>query len=339
MILSALEVEPRRSLLLVGEPGVGKTALARAALRAAAKLLHRLRGDCGTGERRRDLHRRARGPGRRHCGPPQGAIEPSGSCPGSRRRSTPASTRAARRGCSTRCSRTSSRGSSRSSARSRRPQRSCCWASGPASPPPLISSACGRWTNARRSRSPSTRSSTTGSTWRRTSRRSPRATSSLSSSCPPSPPRATCCGSCRRRQPRPPSRNALDSPRPTCSRRWRRAPGCRWPCWTRTSLCSSTTCARSSAGESSVRTEAVDCIVERIAMVKAGLTDPTRPLGVFLLRRPDRHRQDGDRQGARGVHVRLAGAADPARHERVPDARRASSGCSRTRASTRGPRT
>ena len=28
--------------------------------------------------------------------------------------------------------------------------------------------------------------------------------------------------------------------------------------------------------------EAVDCIVERIAMVKAGVTDPTRPLGVFL---------------------------------------------------------
>ena len=29
--------------------------------------------------------------------------------------------------------------------------------------------------------------------------------------------------------------------------------------------------------------EAVECLVERIAMVKAGLTDPTRPLGVFLL--------------------------------------------------------
>jgi ATP-dependent Clp protease ATP-binding subunit ClpC len=28
--------------------------------------------------------------------------------------------------------------------------------------------------------------------------------------------------------------------------------------------------------------EAIDCIVERIAMVKAGVTDPTRPLGVFL---------------------------------------------------------
>jgi ATP-dependent Clp protease ATP-binding subunit ClpC len=30
------------------------------------------------------------------------------------------------------------------------------------------------------------------------------------------------------------------------------------------------------------QSEAVDCLVERIALVKAGLTDPTRPLGVFL---------------------------------------------------------
>lgn len=30
------------------------------------------------------------------------------------------------------------------------------------------------------------------------------------------------------------------------------------------------------------QTEAVECLVERIAMIKAGLTDPTRPLGVFL---------------------------------------------------------
>jgi ATP-dependent Clp protease ATP-binding subunit ClpC len=28
--------------------------------------------------------------------------------------------------------------------------------------------------------------------------------------------------------------------------------------------------------------EAIDCVVERIAMIKAGVTDPTRPLGVFL---------------------------------------------------------
>jgi ATP-dependent Clp protease ATP-binding subunit ClpC len=32
--------------------------------------------------------------------------------------------------------------------------------------------------------------------------------------------------------------------------------------------------------------EAVDCLVERIAMVKAGLSDPTRPLGVFLFAGP-----------------------------------------------------
>jgi ATP-dependent Clp protease ATP-binding subunit ClpC len=32
--------------------------------------------------------------------------------------------------------------------------------------------------------------------------------------------------------------------------------------------------------------EAVDCLVERIAMIKAGLTDPTRPLGVFLFAGP-----------------------------------------------------
>ena len=28
--------------------------------------------------------------------------------------------------------------------------------------------------------------------------------------------------------------------------------------------------------------EAIDCLVDRIALVKAGRTDPTRPLGVFL---------------------------------------------------------
>ena len=28
--------------------------------------------------------------------------------------------------------------------------------------------------------------------------------------------------------------------------------------------------------------EAIDCLVDRIALIKAGLTDPTPPLGVFL---------------------------------------------------------
>ncbi|RQW07975.1 ATP-dependent Clp protease ATP-binding subunit, partial [candidate division KSB1 bacterium] len=32
--------------------------------------------------------------------------------------------------------------------------------------------------------------------------------------------------------------------------------------------------------------EAIDCLVERVAMIKAGLTDPTRPFGVFLFAGP-----------------------------------------------------
>ena len=32
--------------------------------------------------------------------------------------------------------------------------------------------------------------------------------------------------------------------------------------------------------------DAVDCLVERIALIKAGLTDPTRPQGVFLFAGP-----------------------------------------------------
>ena len=34
------------------------------------------------------------------------------------------------------------------------------------------------------------------------------------------------------------------------------------------------------------QTEAVDCLVERVAMIKAGVTDPTRPSGVFLFAGP-----------------------------------------------------
>jgi ATP-dependent Clp protease ATP-binding subunit ClpC len=34
------------------------------------------------------------------------------------------------------------------------------------------------------------------------------------------------------------------------------------------------------------QSEAVDCLVERVAMIKAGVTDPTRPLGVFLFAGP-----------------------------------------------------
>jgi ATP-dependent Clp protease ATP-binding subunit ClpC len=34
------------------------------------------------------------------------------------------------------------------------------------------------------------------------------------------------------------------------------------------------------------QTEAVNCIIERTALIKSGLTDPTRPTGVFLFAGP-----------------------------------------------------
>ena len=55
--------------------------------------------------------------------------------------------------------------------------------------------------------------------------------------------------------------------------------------------------------------EAVGAIVERIAMLKAGLNDPGKPIGVFLFAGPDRHRQDRARQDARRVPVRLESSA------------------------------
>ena len=64
--------------------------------------------------------------------------------------------------------------------------------------------------------------------------------------------------------------------------------------------------------------EAVECLVDRVALVKAGLTDPTRPLGVLLFVGPT---GTGKTEIAKAfsVLVRLRGPARPARHERVPD--------------------
>ena len=55
---------------------------------------------------------------------------------------------------------------------------------------------------------------------------------------------------------------------------------------------------------------------------RAGQGGPDRsdaPAGRPAVRRADRHRQDGDRQGAGRVPVRLGRADDPDRHERVPE--------------------
>ena len=63
--------------------------------------------------------------------------------------------------------------------------------------------------------------------------------------------------------------------------------------------------------------EATDVLVDRVALVKAGLTDPSAAARRLPLRRPDRDRQDRAREGAHRAAVRQPGAARPARHERV----------------------
>ena len=67
--------------------------------------------------------------------------------------------------------------------------------------------------------------------------------------------------------------------------------------------------------------EAVACLVDRIALVKAGLTDPDAAARRVPLRRPDRHRQDRAREDVRRISLRLRGSDAPPRHERVPDRR------------------
>jgi ATP-dependent Clp protease ATP-binding subunit ClpC len=66
--------------------------------------------------------------------------------------------------------------------------------------------------------------------------------------------------------------------------------------------------------------EAVSAIVERIAMLKAGLNDGGKPHWRVPVRGADGHRQDGACKNACRVPVRLARPHDPPRHERVPDA-------------------
>ena len=65
--------------------------------------------------------------------------------------------------------------------------------------------------------------------------------------------------------------------------------------------------------------EAVECMVERVALVKAGLTDPTRPQAVLLFVGPT---GTGKTEIAKALAEYLFGSPrphDPARHERVPE--------------------
>ena len=74
--------------------------------------------------------------------------------------------------------------------------------------------------------------------------------------------------------------------------------------------------------------EAVTAIVERIAMLKAGLNDPGKPIGVFLFAGPTGTGKTELAKTVGRVSVRLGRPHDPPRHERVPDA-----GARRTRSS------
>ena len=80
--------------------------------------------------------------------------------------------------------------------------------------------------------------------------------------------------------------------------------------------------------------EAVECMVERVALLKAGLTDPTRPQAVLLFVGPT---GTGKTEIAKALAEYLFGSRrpdDPARHERVPEPGRRAAACSATATST-----
>ena len=80
--------------------------------------------------------------------------------------------------------------------------------------------------------------------------------------------------------------------------------------------------------------EATDVLVDRVALVKSGLTDPTRPLGVFLFVGPT---GTGKTELAKALTELLFGiavAARAARHERIPDAGQPRAPARETRTST-----
>ena len=72
-------------------------------------------------------------------------------------------------------------------------------------------------------------------------------------------------------------------------------------------------------------------IVERIAMLKAGLNDPGKPIGVFLFAGSTGTGKTELAKTVAEYPVRLGRSHDPSRHERVPDA-----GDRRTRSSATG---
>ena len=125
MMCEALEHEPPRSLLLVGEHGVGKSALLRAALDRSRRQVIVFEATASQINAGAMYVGQSRG-GRRTWSSGCVTGTSSGSCRRCRRRSTQASTTRAHRVCLTRSSRTSRVARSASSGRSARRNSSAC---------------------------------------------------------------------------------------------------------------------------------------------------------------------------------------------------------------------
>ena len=302
---------------------------------------HGVRGDGVAGDRRPDLRRRARGPREAARGGDARTEARSGSCPSSRRRSSPASTHRSPQGLLDALLPHIEAGDDHaSSPRSRPTAFELLVAAAPAgrgasSAPRATARRGGR--DRRRS---STRSSTTAldvADRRRDARARP--TSSRSSSCRASRRREACSASSTR-----PRREAAEDGRDDVRRR-RRARDARRALRAAARAARPGRAARPRGRPRVLRRarprssrEAVDCVVERIAMIKAGLTDPTRPLGVFLFVGPT---GTGKTEIAKALAEFLFGSprpARPARHERVPDAGVPRAAARATRASTSAAR-
>ena len=330
LIVASLTATPRRSVLLVGEHGAGKTALARAAL-DRSRGRDRVRGDRVPDPRRPGVRRRARlarEAARRGDARPERGLVAAGAAGGALRRpASPQSAGTSRRAPPARRighDDTGRRGHAHGARRA--PRRAAARDVGLRPDP-------GGTPSTRRTRSPSPgmRSSTTASTSRPTTRPSPVPTTSPSSSCPAS----RSPGGLLRLDRLHGRRRARGRPgqlrrRPTCSR-----PCGRLGAPARTPRRLGGTSAR---GGSRVLRAAHPAATGRRDLRRradrddqGGADRPDAAARRPPVPRPDRDGQDGDRKGAGRVPVRVARPARASRHERVPDPRRRSSGSSRSR--------
>ena len=285
LVVAALTAAPRRSVILVGEHGAGKTALARAALDRIqdVTVFEATASQVIAGQVYRRGARRPRQAARGRDARPKHDLGDARAPGGAVRRSAHAQpSRAPRRPAAPRRVRLDDSPRRGDAHGARRPPGvpSAGHVGVRRHPRPLARP--GRLDR----RSLATRSSTTASTRRRTTRRSRGHTTSPSSSSRASHRRAGSSVSSTRPRSRRTSATRRSSTVATSSRPSRRRRGCRSRCSTPPLRSASRTSGRSSRSASCSSPTRSTCVVERIAMVKAGLTDPGRPLGVFLFLGP-----------------------------------------------------